>query len=187
WGWLEHLLAKPELASFASGLGTQIVGAAQGHEEVGHAAHNIAMVSSIAIAGLGILLSTLVYYWKKISAEVWGKRLKPIYTLLWNKYYFDELYSATVIALTLLISRISALFDMKVIDGVVNGVARATAGVSVGNGRFDLKIIDGLVNLVGGMIAFFGAQLRLIQTGRIQSYILMALAAVLILFFIQQF
>jgi len=186
WGWLEHLLTKPELSSYASS-GAQVLAAGGGHPDVAHTAHKIAMFSSIAIAGLGILLSTLVYHWKKISAEAWGRRLKPIYTLFWNKYYFDELYGATVIAGTLLISKISSLFDMKVIDGFVNAVARITTSFAFGNGRFDIKIIDGMVNLVARVIGFFGAQLRTIQTGRVQNYILMALAAVVILFIMQQF
>lgn len=186
WGWLEHLLTKPELSSYASS-GVQVLEAGGGHPDVAHTAHKIAMFSSIAIAGLGILLSTLVYHWKKISAEAWGRRLKPIYTLFWNKYYFDELYGATVIAGTLFISKISSLFDMKVIDGFVNAVARITTRFAFGNGRFDIKIIDGMVNLVARVIGFFGAQLRTIQTGRVQNYILMALAAVVILFIIQQF
>ena len=92
-----------------------------------------------------------------------------------------------MIAGTLLISKISSLFDSKVIDGFVNGVSRITVSFSFGNGRFDLKIIDGMVNQVARVIGFFGAQLRTIQTGRVQSYILMALAAVVILFIIQQF
>jgi NADH-quinone oxidoreductase subunit L len=186
WGWLEHLLTKPELSSYASS-GSQMVEAGGGHADVAHTAHNIAMFSSIAIAGLGILLSTLVYHWKKISAEAWGRRLKPIYTLFWNKYYFDELYSATVIAATLLISKFSSLFDMKVIDGFVNGVARITASFAFGNGRFDLKIVDGMVNLVGKIVTFFGAQLRMVQTGRVQNYILIALGAVVLVLIFQQF
>ena len=186
WGWLEHLLAKPELSSFAS-RGSQIVETGGGHADVTHTAHNIAMFSSIAIAGLGILLSTLVYHWKKISAEAWGRRLKPIYTLLWNKYYFDEFYGATVIAGTLLISKISSLFDMKVIDGFVNGVARITVSFAFGSGRFDLKIVDGMVNLVGKIVTFFGAQLRMVQTGRVQNYILIALGAVVLVLIFQQF
>ena len=186
WGWLEHLLAKPELSSFASS-GSQVVEAGGGHADVAHTAHKIAMFSSIGIAGLGILLSTLVYHWKKISAEAWGRRLKPIYTLLWNKYYFDELYGATVIAGTLLISKLSSLFDMKVIDGFVNGVARITASFAFDNGRFDLKIVDGMVNLVGKIVAFFGAQLRMVQTGRVQNYILIALGAVVLVLIFQQF
>lgn len=186
WGWFEHLIVKPDLASFASS--TQFVGLEnKEHGAAAHGAHNLALVLSIIVAGLGILVATVVYYWQKISAEAWGRRLKPIYTLLWNKYYFDELYGATIIAGTFLTSRISAIFDLKVIDGFVNGVARGTAKFSFVEGRFDLRIIDGMVNGVARIIGFFGAGLRGIQTGKVQNYILMALFAVVLLFVIQRF
>ncbi|MFQ5649249.1 MAG: NADH-quinone oxidoreductase subunit L [bacterium] len=185
WAWFEHLLAKPELSAYGSVAATVV--AHQAGHEVAHVAHNIALMSSIGIAGLGILLATTVYYWKKISAEAWGNRLKPIYRLLWHKYYFDELYQATIINVTLWKSRMFAAFDLRVIDGVVNGAARLTARLSGLNGRFDLRVVDGLVNLVARVVALFGAQLRCLQTGQIQTYILMALFAVIILFVIQRF
>lgn len=186
WGWFEHLIAKPELASYASAP-LAVEATQEGAHGAAHSAHTIALYLSILAAGLGILLATVVYYWKKISAEACGRRLRPVYTLLWNKYYFDELYGATAIAGTLLFSRFAAWFDLKVIDGVVNGVARWTARFSFVDGWFDLKVVDGLVNLVGRVVSGFGSQLRGIQTGRVQSYILMALAAVIVLFVIQQF
>jgi len=186
WGWFEHLVAKPELASYASAP-LAVEAAHEGAHGAAHSAHTIALYLSILAAGLGILLATVVYYWKKISAEAWGRRLRPVYKLLWNKYYFDEFYGATAIAGTLLFSRFSAWFDLKVIDGVVNGVARWTARFSFVDGWFDLKVVDGLVNLVGRVVSGFGSQLRGIQTGKVQSYILMALAAVIVLFVIQQF
>ena len=65
-----------------------------GDHGVAHTAHTIAMYSSIVVATLGILLSATVYYWKKISAETLAQRLKGVHTVLWNKYYFDELYGA---------------------------------------------------------------------------------------------
>jgi NADH-quinone oxidoreductase subunit L len=162
----------------------------QGHaasEEIAHSAHTIAMIASIVVVLSGIGLAYLVYQAKKISAENWGRRLKPIYTLLWNKYYFDELYSATAVAGTLFFSRISSLFDRRIIDGFVNGVASVTAGFSFGNGKFDLRIIDGFLNLFADAFARAGAILRRIQTGQVQNYILMALFAVILLFLIQQF
>jgi len=184
WGWYEHLIAKPELSAFAS-TPAEMIPSHEGTHEVAHSAHQIALVLSVLVAGLGILISTATYYWKKISAETWGKRLRPIYNLLWNKYYFDELYGATVIKGTLLTSKLSALFDLRFIDGIVNGVARWTAKVSFADGWFDLRVVDGLVNLVARVIEFFGAGLRNIQTGRVQTYILMALGAVVALFIIQ--
>jgi NADH-quinone oxidoreductase subunit L len=184
WGWYEHLVAKPELAAYAT-VAAAVEPAHEASHDVAHSAHNIAMILSILLAGLGILVSTATYYWKKISAEAWGNRLRPVYNLLWNKYYFDEMYNATAVAGTLLVSRVSGWFDLRIIDGVVNGVARWTAKVSFAGGWHDLRIVDGLVNLVGRMIQFFGAQLREIQTGRVQSYILMALFVVVLISIIQ--
>lgn len=183
WGWFEHLLAEPDLASY----GSLALGAVESHGGEHGSAHSMALVLSVLAAGSGIVLATTTYYWKKISAEAWGRRLKPVYNLLWNKYYFDELYSATVIKATLLISKLSAAFDLAVIDGLVNAVARGTTRLSFGQGRFDLRIVDGLVNLVGRIVHFFGAQLREVQTGKIQTYILMALGGVVLLFIIQLF
>ncbi|MFQ5602042.1 MAG: NADH-quinone oxidoreductase subunit L [bacterium] len=185
WGWYAHLMPTPELTSYASVVGHAVESHAGAHESSAHLAHNIALVLSVVVAGLGILIATATYYWKKISAEAWGRRLQPIYKLLWNKYYFDELYGATVIKATLLFSKFSALFDLRFIDGFVNGTARWTAKLSFAEGKFDLKIIDGLVNLVGRIVQYFGAQLREIQTGKVQSYILMALAGIVALYIIQ--
>jgi len=184
WGWYEHLITKPDLAAYAT-VAAAIEPAHEAGHGVAHSAHNIALILSVVIAGLGILVSTATYYWKKISAEAWGNRLRPVYTLLWNKYYFDEMYNATVIAGTLLISRVSGWFDLRIIDGAVNGAARVTAKISFAGGWIDLRIVDWLVNAVGNMIRFFGAQLRELQTGRVQSYILMALFVVVLISIIQ--
>ncbi len=185
WGWIEHLLAKPELATYA----TVAVGAVEHSAEHGnaHLAHTIALFSSIAVAGSGILLAAVVYHWKKISAEAWGSKLKPVYNLLWNKYYFDEMYEATVIRATLWKSRIFAAFDVKIIDGFVNGIATVTSKFASLQGAIDRVGVDGMVNGVARVVGVFSNRLRTIQTGKIQTYILMALFAVLILFVLQQF
>ena len=53
---------------------------------------------SIAVAGLGILISTAFYFWKKFSADAMAERFKPVYYFLLNKWHFDDLYAATVLA-----------------------------------------------------------------------------------------
>lgn len=186
WGWFEHLIAEPNLMAYASGAAETIVSPAEPHGAA-ESAHYVALVLAIVAAGLGILLATATYLWNRISADAWAVRLRPAYQVLWNKYYFDELYNATVVKSTLVVSKISGLFDLRVIDGAVNGVARVTTRFSFAEGLFDLRVVDGLVNLVGRMIQFFGARLRQIQTGQVQGYILMALAAVVALFVIQLF
>ncbi|MCG3120700.1 MAG: NADH-quinone oxidoreductase subunit L [bacterium] len=182
--WFEDLVTKPDLAAYAT---TALVSPAvpeAGHEAA-HTAHTMAMWLSIFAAGLGILISTAFYYWKKFSAEAMAERFKPVYNFLWNKWYFDELYAKTVLAGTHLFSRISGWFDLKVIDGLVNGVAKITVLGSRLSGWNDNKIVDGLVNLTANVVGWFGATLREVQTGRVQNYILMALGAVVLLYVLQ--
>jgi NADH-quinone oxidoreductase subunit L len=145
----------------------------------------MAMYLSIIIAGLGILISTAFYYWKKFSADAVAERFKPIYSFLQNKWYFDDLYMKTIIAGAHLFSRAFGWFDLKVVDGLVNAAAKVTVLGSVISGWHDNKIVDGLVNLTANVVGWFGATLREVQTGRVQNYILMALGAVVLLYVLQ--
>ena len=184
WGsWFTDLVQKPEVT--AAGAAALHMGEQGAGHDIAHTAHNIAMTLSIIIATIGILLSTLVYLLKKISADEWENRCKPVYTFFQNKWYFDELYSATIIAGTLAISRGAAWFDTHIIDGLVNGVARITVLGSYLSGWTDTKIVDGLVNLIANGVGRLGSILREVQTGRVQSYILMALGAVVVLYILQ--
>lgn len=66
-------------------------------------------------------------------------------------------------------------------------LAVAVAGLSfflfyVGAGGFDNKIIDGLVNLVAYLAGFFGLLARKFQTGKVQTYLALALFAVMVFF-----
>jgi NADH-quinone oxidoreductase subunit L len=52
----------------------------------------------------------------------------------------------------------------------------------VGVGGFDNKIIDGLVNLVAYLAGFIGLLARKFQTGKVQTYLALALFAVMVFF-----
>lgn len=182
--WFEDLVTKPNLATYAAGVAGPEVAHEVSHE-VTHTAHTMAMWLSIFGAAAGILLSTAFYYWKKFSADAMAARFKPIHNFLLNKWYFDELYGKTLIAGTHMFSRIMAWFDTKVVDGMVNGAAKITVLGSRLSGWNDNKIVDGLVNLTANVVGWFGATLREVQTGRVQSYILMALGAVVLLYILQ--
>ncbi len=178
----EHLMPKPALPN----------GGIAGLEALEHAsaatahtAHLVAMIVSVGIASLGILFSTSVYFWKRISADAIAGRFPKLYQFFWNKWYFDELYAKTMVAGTMLMSKASAWIDRVIIDGVVNGVARITVLGSWAAGWNDNKIVDGAVNGVANVIDWFGRNLREVQTGKVQAYILMALGAVVLLFVFQ--
>ena len=143
------------------------------------------MMLSILFAGTGILLSYLTYHRKSISAEAMAGRFSGIYRVLSNKYFVDEFYQSTFIGTTLLISRIAGWFDLYIIDGIVNGVSRMTTRFSSAEGRFDLKVVDGVVNGVANSFISSGSNLRRIQTGRIQNYLVGLLVGVLIIFLIR--
>jgi NADH-quinone oxidoreductase subunit L len=66
-------------------------------------------------------------------------------------------------------------------------LAVAVAGLTfflfyVGVGGFDNKIIDGLVNLVAYLAGFFGLLARKLQTGKVQTYLALALFGVMVFF-----
>ncbi len=148
-------------------------------------AHKIAMVLSIIVAGCGILLSYLFYHLRVFSAEGVASRLRPLYNLFWNKYYFDEFYNGVIVAFCVALAGILKVFDLRVIDGIVNLVGFVTrAVVAAFTAWFDNKFVDGLVNWVAQITWLFGGRVRRLQTGAIQNYLLVALGGVVLLILI---
>nr|MDA8188018.1 proton-conducting transporter membrane subunit [Dehalococcoidales bacterium] len=141
------LLAIPSLLSGL--LGSPFMGmafqsfiekGAEVHEELNYTV----MMSSIAIAVAGILLSSLVYYFKIIPANLISRPLPWLHAFVLNKYAMDDLYGWIVNSVVLGASRAALWFDQYVVDGIVNGVA----------------------NLVGAA----GGALRKVETGQIPNY-----------------
>ena len=156
-------------------------GAAMSEHEahVRHLAHYQAMAISIAIVVLSIFTAFLFYFRKTFSAAKVAAALPGTHRFLQNKWFFDELYAATVIAWTLGIARVCAAFDRVVIDGLVDGAAWVTERKSAFVGRFDNRVVDGAVNGVGWSTRTAGAGMRLLQSGDIQGYLVGALVGLL--------
>jgi NADH-quinone oxidoreductase subunit L len=94
-------------------------------------AHPLPLIS-LLVAGLGIFLAYAMYSAKWLSAEAVGRVFKPFYTLFSRKYWFDELYERVIVVRVLVDGIFVALsiFDSRVVDGAVNGVARGTTEAS---------------------------------------------------------
>lgn len=103
----------------------------------------IAWPLAAAVAGIG--LAWLAYLRGAIDPVRWARRLGPIYGLLKNKYYVDELYDALLVR-------------------PVVGLAELLAGV------LDQGIIDGAVNGIGLVLQRGGAALRQVQSGYVRLY-----------------
>ena len=151
-----------------------------------HAEPNvILMLISLIIASSGIGLAYLVYYKKTISAEAMAARFKPIYTLLYNKYYFDELYMATIVNPVYALMEKLFRFDQIVIDGAVNGAGRLTLLWSWVKERFDTIVVDGAVNGTGYLSLAAGRLIRKTQTGQLQTYALVIFLGAVVLIFMK--
>lgn len=180
-GWFQHLIQKPAIITAA----VATVGKTAEHAVSHETAHTIATWLSIFVAGTGILLAYLFYYKKSLSANKVSKSLSSIYSLLRNKYYFDEFYGASVIRGVLGLSRASAKFDDKIVDGAVNGTAKVGLYISRLSRWFDDNIVDGAVNGIAFISDLLGSRLRRIQTGKIENYVAFLLVGILIFFAFQ--
>ena len=102
---------------------------------------------SLILAGLGILLAYAMYGKRWLSPERIGSFFKPLYTLFYRKYWFDELYE-NIIVRTFLYKGVFAflqIFDEGAVDGIVNGVANGT----IASGRAIRRAQTGQLQLYG--------------------------------------
>jgi NADH-quinone oxidoreductase subunit L len=154
------------------------------------------LLTSLVVALGGLLLGWLVY--RGISAigmkaddPAWSplqivdplaKRLGRIYRVLQNKYYFDELYTKVFVKGTQRLSNWLYRFDnLWVIDPTVNAVGKLTRRISEIGQVFDVRVVDGIVNGIGTVTTAVGGAMRVIQTGRVQNYLLVMLVTVSVL------
>jgi NADH-quinone oxidoreductase subunit L len=101
---------------------------------------------SSGIAFLGIGIATVIWLRRRELAASMARRLAPLHRVLLNKYYVDEIYDATVVQPIHVVSR----------DGLWRG--------------FDVRVIDGAVNGAGAIVAASAAALRRLQTGSVRAY-----------------
>ena len=121
-----------------------------------HTIEMILMVVSVAVALLGIFLATRIYK-KKTTLAQNEASLGGAYKLAYNKFYVDELYDNAIVQPTYGISR---NFLWKIVD---------------------VKVIDGVVNGLGNITGYGGQWLRKIQTGIVQNYAVMISVGLLVL------
>jgi NADH-quinone oxidoreductase subunit L len=184
WGWPLHSAEESMLGGHHGSLlwysKPAAVAANFGPEEMyASKYHSLAELLALGIGVIGVVFAFLFYYARVLNPEEAREQFPGVYRFLWNKWYFDEFYSAVLVRPALVIAGWCRTFDERVIDGTVDWLGRRTVGLSQKSGRFDLGIIDGLVNLTGNVIFGVGRRLRTVQTGYLRSYVLfMVLAAV---------
>jgi NADH-quinone oxidoreductase subunit L len=106
----------------------------------------ILMVVSVVTAVAGILFARMLYVQYPGAAAAFTSRLGGFYTLVYNKYYVDELYERAIV-------RPGYAISDKIMFRLI-----------------DTGIIEGIVNGVGIVARLFGATFRLLQSGVVRTY-----------------
>lgn len=125
----------------------------EAHVDLGQIATLALVAVGFGLAGIG--LAYLMYARRQPDPAAVTGRARPLYTLLVNKYFLDELYDVRFTAF------VKWLFG---------------AGWA-----FDLHIIDGLVNRLGDGFVLAGRGLRRLQTGVVGNYALTIVVGLLFL------
>jgi NADH-quinone oxidoreductase subunit L len=122
-----------------------------------HEAPNLLVMGLSVLVALGGFLTAWLMYGapKLLDPKRFVSSFRPVYDLLWNKWYFDDLYNVIATRVYMPFAALSSWFDRTVIDGIV-GLTAVT--VSAG-----------------------GDMMRAIQNGRVQSYLVVFFGAILLL------
>ncbi|MBW4671077.1 MAG: NAD(P)H-quinone oxidoreductase subunit 5 [Cyanomargarita calcarea GSE-NOS-MK-12-04C] len=109
--------------------------------------------ASVGISLIGITLASFMYLWRKIDPAAIANKIKPLYELSLNKWYFDDIYHRVFVL----------------------GLRRIARQVL----EVDFRVVDGAVNLTGFFTLVSGEALKYVESGRAQFYALIVFGAVL--------
>ncbi|MGD0669482.1 MAG: NADH-quinone oxidoreductase subunit L [Bryobacteraceae bacterium] len=138
------------------------------------------MILSVAVAAGGISLAYYLYAKRPDIPDRMMVRFRPLHTLLYHKWYVDELYDFLFVnGLGKGGGSAMAEFDRKIVDGGVNGagwLTRASATLSM---WWDTWIVDGAVRFTSFSVKLLSYPACLIESGRVQTYALFVVVGVL--------
>jgi NADH-quinone oxidoreductase subunit L len=194
-GWIGIPTTFPVLGNFSSNLFHHIMGSMA--EAYGLPAEELPfnigpLLVSVVVSVGGLFVGWLVYrnygtdaaYAKDPMSrpDPMQRVLGPVYTVLQNKYYFDEFYDRVIVRPTKRLANWLYRFDdVLVIDPIVDGVGKLSQRFSDLSALFDTHVIDATVNGLGAVTDRVGAAVRTLQTGRVQNYLLLVLVTVSVL------
>jgi len=116
---------------------------------------------SVLVALFGLFIAYLFYYKKPGTAAAIAQRAPALYTLVQNKFYIDEVYSALIVTPLLMFSR---LFLGGLIDGgIVNGSGAVAGATTRGFSSLVRRIQSGNIRSYAGWLALGAAAVLLVM------------------------
>jgi NADH-quinone oxidoreductase subunit L len=144
--------------------------------EKAHSTEFLFQAIGVSAGAIGWFFARMLY--KDNRSQVPARlleRWKGVWTVVYNKYYVDELYQATILRGSVALARLFSWFDKHLVDGLVNLVGAIARVFAELDGAIDRYLVDGAVNLIANSTLSAGSILRRVQTGRIQTYLYGAL------------
>jgi NADH-quinone oxidoreductase subunit L len=183
WVMTVPLAVLATLAVTAGVVGSPVGGYAFGGFLGEHAAEGlnvILMGVAVAVALAGIVLAWSMYIRRYFTPDSYLETAAVKWTLP-HKFWIDEAYQLAFVGPLMWLASLSDTADKAVVDGAVRGVGWLAFVASRILVIFDKYVVDAAVNGLGGAIMATGRQARRIQTGNVQTYLLLLFLAILVL------
>ena len=155
------------------------VGSTLAEEPEALAFNIIPLATSLFVALGGLFFGWLVY--RNVQTPAEDKLQIPV---LKNKWYFDEIYNFIFVKPAYWIAEtlVSKWMDQTIIDGILHAFGKVTGWLGDKIRTYiDLKVINEFVgDGTGNAVKWTGRNLRPMQTGRIQQYMLAAMLTLIV-------
>ena len=120
----------------------------------------LAAVSLIVVA-IGFFFAWLFYYKKPGTAGALALKVKPLYSLIENKYWVDEIYGALIVTPLLMFTRLilAGLID----TGLVNGSGALAGATTRGLSTITSRVQSGNIRSYAGWLALGAAAILVVM------------------------
>ena len=139
----------------------------------------VPLIISVVVAVGGMVMGLMVYARKPLTKgqeDPLIRPLGPLHGFLQNKWYWDELYQAVLIRPVVYFSEVFVyeVMDKGVIDGILHLVAKTTYGIGRVAKNTEEAVFGRAVDWVKDQFLAMTREVRQLQTGKIQEYVLVS-------------
>lgn len=147
--------------------------------------HTEAEPSLVLIAvAVGLAVAAIVLAWSSYirhRPQPDGYQHLKVMELLARRFYMDEIYHLAIITPVMHIGHAFRRTDIHVLDGFVHAIGSLGQWVSRVVAVFDRKVVDGAIVDGIGRVVDEAGEVRRVHTGNVQTYLLLFVAAVVLL------
>ena len=96
---------------------------------VPHAFHFDLAIQGTLAAAIGIAVAAVGHLGRRSDGPQMERFLGPLETLFANRFFIDQIYSGLIVRPLEAVAMLAALIDRRLVDGLVDGIARLPVGL----------------------------------------------------------